>query len=96
MMKNGEWEEKDTYKFYIEILSDLLDSFIYITFFVFIFMNYGIPLHLIREIYTTILSIYQRILDLYNYRKLVSNFDSRFENATPDELKGILLFYFKR
>lgn len=77
---------KDVYLFYLEIISDLLQSGIYIVFFVMLSTKYGLPIHLIREIYMTVRSAAKRIADLHNYRKNVVNWDKKFADATPQEL----------
>jgi E3 ubiquitin-protein ligase synoviolin len=44
---DGRWEAKSTYVFYLELISDLLHLFVYVSFFMIVFMNYGLPLHLV-------------------------------------------------
>lgn len=36
------------YVFYLELVTDLLHLFVYVIFFVIMFTNYGLPLHLVR------------------------------------------------
>uniref|UniRef100_M8BNP2 RING-type E3 ubiquitin transferase n=1 Tax=Aegilops tauschii TaxID=37682 RepID=M8BNP2_AEGTA len=48
--------------------------------------NYGVPLHLIRELYETFRNFRIRISDYIRYRKVTSNMNERFPDATPDEL----------
>ncbi|CAI5999384.1 unnamed protein product [Closterium sp. NIES-65] len=49
----GQWEHKATYIFYLELVKDLLHLLVYLAFFSIIFMTYGLPLHLIRDLYET-------------------------------------------
>jgi E3 ubiquitin-protein ligase synoviolin len=44
----GRWDGKGTYVFYLELLTDMLHLFVYCIFFVIVFTNYGLPLHLVR------------------------------------------------
>ena len=44
----GQWENKGTYVFYLELVTDMLHLFVYLVFFVIVFTNYGLPLHLAR------------------------------------------------
>lgn len=44
---DGQWEQKGTYVFYLELTTDLLHLFVYLVFFVIVFANYGLPLHLV-------------------------------------------------
>lgn len=36
------------YVFYLELVTDMLHLFVYLIFFVIVFTNYGLPLHLVR------------------------------------------------
>jgi len=51
-------------------------------------LNYGVPLHLIRELYETFRNFRIRISDYVRYRKITSNMNERFPDATPDELNA--------
>jgi E3 ubiquitin-protein ligase synoviolin len=55
-------------------------------FFIAIFLNYGVPLHLIRELYETFRNFRIRVSDYVRYRKITSNMNERFPDATADEL----------
>ncbi|KAE8676433.1 ERAD-associated E3 ubiquitin-protein ligase HRD1B [Hibiscus syriacus] len=48
--------------------------------------NYGVPLHLIRELYETFRNFKIRVADYMRYRKIASNMNDRFPDATPEEL----------
>lgn len=50
--------------------------------------NYGVPLHLIRELYETFRNFKVRIADYIRYRKITSNMNDRFPDATPEELNA--------
>lgn len=50
--------------------------------------NYGIPLHLIRELYETFRNFRIRVADYIRYRKITSNMNERFPDATPEELNA--------
>ncbi|CAN8238116.1 unnamed protein product [Cochlearia groenlandica] len=82
----GQWEGKPVYTFYLELVRDLLHLSMYLCFFVMIFMNYGLPLHLIRELYETFRNFKIRVTDYLRYRKITSNMNDRFPDATPEEL----------
>ncbi|XP_020083326.1 ERAD-associated E3 ubiquitin-protein ligase HRD1-like [Ananas comosus] len=88
MLMEGQWERKAVYTFYLELVRDLLHLSLYIFFFLVIFVNYGIPLHLIRELYETFRNFRIRIADYIRYRKITSNMNERFPDATPEELNA--------
>ncbi|KAF2306655.1 hypothetical protein GH714_020140 [Hevea brasiliensis] len=50
--------------------------------------NYGVPLHLIRELYETFRNFRLRVADYIRYRKITSNMNDRFPDATPEELNA--------
>ncbi|XP_039048545.1 ERAD-associated E3 ubiquitin-protein ligase HRD1A-like isoform X2 [Hibiscus syriacus] len=86
MLMEGQWEKKPVYTFYLELIQDLLHLSMYLFFFLVIFMNYGVPLHLIRELYETFRNFKIRVADYMHYRKIASNMNDRFPDATPEEL----------
>lgn len=86
MLMEGQWEKKAVYTFYLELIRDLLHLSMYLCFFLVIFMNYGVPLHLIRELYETFRNFKIRIADYVRYRKITSNMNDRFPDATPEEI----------
>lgn len=88
MLMDGQWERKAVYTFYLELIRDLLHLTIYMCFFLAIFVNYGVPLHLIRELYETFRNFKVRISDYIRYRKITSNMNDRFPDATPEELNA--------
>ncbi|KAL2545601.1 ERAD-associated E3 ubiquitin-protein ligase [Forsythia ovata] len=88
MLMDGQWEKKAMYTFYLELIRDLLHLTMYMCFFLVIFMNYGVPLHLIRELYETFRNFKIRVADYMRYRKIASNMNDRFPDATPEELNA--------
>ncbi|KAJ0015087.1 hypothetical protein Pint_21089 [Pistacia integerrima] len=88
MLMEGQWERKAVYTFYLELIRDLLHLSMYLCFFLVIFMNYGVPLHLIRELYETFRNFRIRVADYVRYRKITSNMNDRFPDATPEELNA--------
>ncbi|KAL2545550.1 ERAD-associated E3 ubiquitin-protein ligase [Forsythia ovata] len=87
-LMDGQWEKKAMYTFYLELIRDLLHLTMYMCFFLVIFMNYGVPLHLIRELYETFRNFKIRVADYLRYRKIASNMNDRFPDATPEELNA--------
>ncbi|KAJ6805195.1 uncharacterized protein M6B38_178665 [Iris pallida] len=88
MLMEGQWEKKDVFTFYLDLIRDLFNLSLYILFFMVIFLNHGVPLHLIRELYETFRSFRNRIADYIRYRKVASNMDERFPDATSEELNA--------
>ncbi|XP_028764621.1 ERAD-associated E3 ubiquitin-protein ligase HRD1B isoform X2 [Neltuma alba] len=88
MLMEGQWEKKPVFTFYLELIRDLLHLSMYMCFFLVIFINYGVPLHLIRELYETFRNFRVRVADYIRYRKITSNMNDRFPDATPEELNA--------
>lgn len=88
MLMEGQWEKKAVCTFYLELIRDLLHLSMYLCFFMVIFVNYGVPLHLIRELYETFRNFKIRIADYIRYRKITSNMNDRFPDASPEELNA--------
>lgn len=61
----------------------------YLIFFMVVFAFYGIPLHIIRDVYITARSFYMRFRDLMRYRTATRNMDERYPNATVEELNNM-------
>jgi E3 ubiquitin-protein ligase synoviolin len=45
-----------------------------------------VPLHLIRELYETLRNFKIRVADYIRYRKITSNMNDRFPDATAEEI----------
>ncbi|XP_055830473.1 ERAD-associated E3 ubiquitin-protein ligase HRD1B-like isoform X2 [Solanum dulcamara] len=88
MLMEGQWERKAIYTFYFELIRDLIHLTMYMCFFLMIFINYGVPLHLIRKLYETFHNFKTRVADYIRYRKITSNMNLHFPDATPEELNG--------
>eukprot|EP00249_Psilotum_nudum_P018482 c26828_g1_i1 orf=515-2416(-) len=86
MLMEGQWENKAVFTFYLELVRDLLHLSLYLFFFFVIFVNYGLPLHLVRELYETFRNFKARVADFIRYRKITSNMNDRFPDATGEEL----------
>ncbi|XLT58282.1 hypothetical protein HN873_050886 [Arachis hypogaea] len=85
MLMEGQWERKPIFTFYLELIRDLLHLSMYLFFFLVIFINYGVPLHLIRVLYETFRNFKVRVADYIRYCKITSNMKDRFPEATPEE-----------
>ena len=87
--REGRWDEKGTYVFYLELVTDLLHLFVYFCFFVIIFAYYGLPIHLVRDLYMTFRNFNRRVKAFIQYRKVTANLHERFPDATTEELTAL-------
>ena len=73
---------------YFEIYSlDLLKLIIYAVFFTIIILKFGLPIHMIRELYHTLSNFILKVKDLVQYTRAVQNLKNKYPNATLEELE---------
>ncbi|KAK9244742.1 hypothetical protein V1506DRAFT_540480 [Lipomyces tetrasporus] len=80
------WERKGEFMFYLDLVTDFVKLFIYLGFFLLILTVYGLPLHIIRDVYLTMRSFMTRIRDFLRYRQATSQMNSRYPDATEEEV----------
>lgn len=52
-----------------------------------IFSYYGMPLHIVRDLWVSIKNLQRRIASYFRYRKITANLNDRFPNPTEEELQ---------
>jgi E3 ubiquitin-protein ligase synoviolin len=77
---------KGLYVMIVDLICDALKCIIYVVFFFLLFSNYGLPIHIIREIWVAFHSFTRKLSSLMKYLRLTNNLDQRFENASDEEL----------
>lgn len=80
------WEGKSMYVFYLDLVTDFFKLITYLVFFLYICLNYQLPLHIIRDVYVTFRSFIQKCRDLYRYRRATRNMNELYPNATTEDL----------
>ncbi|KAK9370170.1 hypothetical protein V1509DRAFT_328391 [Lipomyces kononenkoae] len=80
------WERKGEFLFYLDLVTDFVKLFIYLGFFLLILTVYGLPLHIIRDVYLTMRSFLTRIRDFLRYRQATSQMNNRYPDATEEEV----------
>lgn len=85
--QNQMWENKSLYTFYLDLVHDMFKLICYLTYFVMIMSYYGLPFHIIRDLYLTSRSLLIRVRDLVRYRRATSNMDVRYPNATQEDFQ---------
>lgn len=48
---------------------------------------YGMPLHIIRDLWVSIKNLQRRIASYFRYRKITANLNERFPSPTEEELQ---------
>ncbi|GAB7344676.1 hypothetical protein MBLNU457_3157t1 [Dothideomycetes sp. NU457] len=80
------WEEKRRYLFGLELATDFIKIIVYTVFFTISLTFIGLPMHIMRDVYLTFASFTKRIHDYSNYRKATHDMNSRYPDATAQEL----------
>jgi E3 ubiquitin-protein ligase synoviolin len=86
-MMDGQWQGKGTCVFYLELVTDLLQLFVYFVFFLIIFAYYGMPVHLVRDLYMTFRNFRKRVNEFIRYRRVTANLNDRFPDSTAEDLE---------
>jgi len=86
-MMDGQWQSKGTCVFYLELVTDLLQLFVYLVFFLIIFAYYGLPVHLMRDLYVTFRNFRKRVNEFIRYRRVTANLNDRFPDSTAEDLQ---------
>lgn len=84
-MTNG-LQSRGLFIMVVDLVCDVIKVITYIAFFCLVFMYYGIPFHLIRDLWATCFSLQRRFVGFIKYLQLTKNLDSRFPDATPEEI----------
>ena len=81
----------------IDLLADALRFITYAFFFCLVFVYYGLPIHIVREVWMSFLAFQSKLASFIKYLQLNHNLDQRFDDATEEELTaaGICLICFE-
>ncbi|KAF9148217.1 E3 ubiquitin-protein ligase hrd1 [Linnemannia schmuckeri] len=89
MRREDPWENKSMLLFYLDLVADFIKLVTYLMFFMVILVSYGLPLHIIRDVYMTMRSFLQKCKDLIQYRKATRNMNERYPDASRAELAAL-------
>ncbi|KAJ2244733.1 E3 ubiquitin-protein ligase hrd1 [Coemansia sp. RSA 455] len=89
LARGGEWEDKQTLVFYVELAYDLARLVVYLFFFAAVMAYYGPPIHILRDLYITARSFYNRCRDWVRYRKAMQNMHLRYPTVSQDDLDAM-------
>lgn len=82
------WEEKRRYLFALEVFTDFIKLVIYVVFFTISITFNGLPMHIMRDVYMTFASFSKRVADYVAYQKATSDMNTRYPDATTEEIRG--------
>ncbi|KAK8058709.1 hypothetical protein PG994_009157 [Apiospora phragmitis] len=79
------WETKGQWILTLELLADFVKLGVYAAFFAVLMMFYGLPIHIMRDLFMTTRSFLKRLSALIRYRKALQDMD-KYPDATEEEL----------
>lgn len=80
------WEEKGRWVFYLDLATDFVKASVYLGFFTVLMTFYGIPIHIMRDLFMSVRSLIKRINDFIQYRNATRDMNTRYPDATGDDL----------
>ena len=84
-LENG-MAAKGVYLMLTDMICEIVKFLTYVCFFGLIFVYYGMPIHILRDVYMAFISCQRKVTSFIKYMQLTRNLDSRFSDATPEEL----------
>ena len=82
------FEQRSTVLFYLDFFVDLFKLLTYSGFFAVVMAYYGLPIHIIRDLYITVISFTKKVRDMIKYHQIMSNLQTRYPDVTPEELEA--------
>lgn len=80
------WEEKGQWVFYLDLVTDFLKLVVYLSFFFILLAFYGLPIHIMRDVFLTLRSFIKRITDFLRYRRATQDMNKRYPDASAEEI----------
>ncbi|KHO00924.1 RING finger protein [Metarhizium album ARSEF 1941] len=79
------WATKGEWVLWLDLITDMIKLGIYIAFFFMLLRFYGLPIHIMRDLFITSRDFIKRLNALLRYRRAVQEMN-RYADATPEEL----------
>ncbi|KAL6920712.1 hypothetical protein ACHAPO_004607 [Fusarium lateritium] len=79
------WSAKGEFVLWLDLATDLVKLGIYIVFFFMLLTFYGLPIHIMRDLFMTARDFIKRLSALLRYRKAIQEMN-RYPDATQEEL----------
>ena len=80
------WEGKGRWVFYLDLTTDFFKLVLYLSFFIILLVFYGLPIHIMRDVFLTCRSFFKRISDFIKYRTATRDMNARYPDATADDI----------
>lgn len=80
------WENKGRWVFYLDLATDFFKLVVYLSFFFILLFFYGLPIHILRDVFMTARSFFKRVADFVRYRTATRDMNARYPDATEQEI----------
>ncbi|KAG9247237.1 hypothetical protein BJ878DRAFT_493592 [Calycina marina] len=80
------WEAKGQWVLTLALCTDFVKLGIYCSFFVILLMFYGLPIHIMRDLFMTTRSFTSRLVAFMRYRTATHNMNKRYPDATVEDI----------
>ncbi|GBG27645.1 E3 ubiquitin-protein ligase synoviolin [Hondaea fermentalgiana] len=84
----GQWYNKSLYELYLKLFIDMAQLIVNMIFFAIIFTYYGVPLHLMRQLYIAAKNVHDRLSHFWRFRQITANLHDSFQSATEEDLEA--------
>ncbi|PMD36546.1 hypothetical protein L207DRAFT_556131 [Hyaloscypha variabilis F] len=81
------WETKGHWVLTLDLITDFVKLGIYVTFFVILLMFYGLPIHIMRDLFLTARSFTKRLTAFMKYRRATRDMNTLYEDATVEDIQ---------
>ncbi|TAQ85179.1 hypothetical protein B7494_g6513 [Chlorociboria aeruginascens] len=80
------WEAKGQWVLSLDLVTDFVKLAIYSTFFFILLTFYGLPIHILRDLFITARSFVKRLTAFLRYRRATHDMNERYEDATVEDI----------
>ncbi|KAH7360509.1 hypothetical protein BKA65DRAFT_186528 [Rhexocercosporidium sp. MPI-PUGE-AT-0058] len=81
------WEAKGHWVLTLDLITDFVKLGIYVSFFVILLMFYGLPIHIMRDLFLTARSFTKRLKTFVKYRKATQDMNTKYGDATVEDIE---------
>lgn len=81
------WETKGQWILTLDLITDFAKLSIYLTFFFILLLFYGIPIHIMRDLFMTTRSFLKRLTAFLRYRRATQDMNKRYGDATVEDIE---------
>ncbi|KAE8448137.1 hypothetical protein EG329_009741 [Mollisiaceae sp. DMI_Dod_QoI] len=81
------WEAKGHWVLMLDLIKDFVKLCIYVSFFIILLMFYGLPIHIMRDLFLTARSFAKRLAAFLRYRRATHDMNAKYEDATVEDIQ---------